>query len=168
MRQGFELRPVREADLDAVMRVQEQCYPPSMQEPRAIVLSRIRAAGDTSFVACGADGLHAYVFAYPSTLGKVTRLDSAFAVAARPDTLYVHDLAVSPAALGKGLAKALVARLFETARGQGLTHSALVSVQESEQFWTALGYASAEPRDAAALAALASYPGRAAYMARRV
>lgn len=168
MRQGFELRPVSEADLDAVMQVQAQCYPPSMQEPRAIVLSRIRAAGDTSFVACGAGGVHAYVFAYPSILGKVTPLDSGFAVAARPDTLYVHDLAVSPPALGKGVAKALVARLFEAARGKGLAHSALVSVQESEHFWAALGYAPAGPGDAEALAALASYPGRAAYMTRRV
>lgn len=168
MRQGFELRPVREADLDAVMQVQAQCYPPSMQEPRAIVLSRIRAAGDTSFVACGGGALHAYVFAYPSTLGRVTRLDSEFAVSESPDTLYVHDLAVSPPALGKGLAKALVAQLFEAARGKGLAHSALVSVQDSDHFWTALGYGPADPRDAAARAALASYPGRAAYMARRV
>lgn len=165
MRQEFDLRPVREADLDGVMRVQEQCYPPSMQEPRAVVLSRIRAAGDTSLVACGEGGIEAYLFAYASRLGVVTKLDSAFTVAAQPDTLYLHDLAVAPPALGKGVAKALVARLLDAARKRGLAHSALVSVQASEAFWAALGYAPARARDAAALA---TYPGNATYMTRRL
>jgi GNAT superfamily N-acetyltransferase len=166
MREGFELREVGEADLDAVMQVQAQCYPPSMQEPRDIVRSRIRAAGATSLVACGPDGVCAYVFAYASLLGAVTRLDSAFHVAARPDTLYVHDLAVSPAALGKGLGKALVARLFDRARRYKLAHTALVSVQDSEAFWRGLGFAPAAALDDAAHTALATYPGSATYMTR--
>lgn len=165
---GFALRHVAEADLDAVMRVQALCYPPAMQEPRAVVLSRIRAAGGTSLVACGADGVCAYVFAYPSTLGAVTRLDSQFHVAAQPDTLYVHDLAVSPPALGRGLARALVARLLDAGRARGLAHSALVAVQDSEAFWTGLGYGQCAALDEDARAALATYPGSARYMTRRL
>jgi ribosomal protein S18 acetylase RimI-like enzyme len=168
MAAGFELRGAGEADLDAVMQVQAQCYPPSMQEPRAVVLTRIRAARDTALVASGPDGVCAYVFAYASTLGSVTPLDSGFSVAAQPDTLYLHDLAVSPAALGKGLGKALVARLFEHARSRRLAHTALVSVQDSQAFWMALGYRPAGSPDEAARAALATYPGSATYMTRRL
>jgi ribosomal protein S18 acetylase RimI-like enzyme len=164
----FTLGPVGEDDIDAVMRVQALCYPASMQEPRTIVLSRIRAAGDMSLVARGDAGVCAYAFAYGSMLGAVTELDAEFEPAPQPDTLYLHDLAVAPAALGKGLARAMTGRLLDIARARRLAHSALVSVQDSERFWSGLGYAAYDKLDAHALAALRTYPGAARYMARRL
>ena len=73
------LRPVRAADLDAVLRVQAACYPPAMQEPAAVVAARIAQAAGTSFVAAhqngaGCDHVLAYAFAYRSRLGAVTPL----------------------------------------------------------------------------------------------
>jgi ribosomal protein S18 acetylase RimI-like enzyme len=128
------LRAMREDDLDAVLAVQAACYPPAMQEAAAVVL------------------------------GKVTPLDAPFALPEAPDTLYVHDLAVAPRALGRGLARRLLAQLLDGARARGLRHSALVSVQGSQGFWAGLGYGvdAARPR----CAALASYPGEARYMCR--
>ncbi len=159
----YTIRPIHSADLAAVLRIQAACYPPPMQEPEGVVLSRMAAAGATCAVAEDDAGVCAYLFAYPNRLGAVTALDGDFHVAVDADTLYLHDLAVAPRAHGRGLARALVRHLLAQARELGLAASALVSVQDSAAFWTALGY---RPARAADPAALASYPVAAHYMVR--
>ena len=161
------LRTIREDDLDAVLSVQAACYPPAMQEAGAVVRSRIRAAGATSFVAECEGKLVAYVFAYRSTRGAVTPLDAHFELAEAGDTLYIHDLSVAPLAAGRGLARRLVGRLRALAREQGLARCALVSVQDSQRFWERLGFRESACGEPARLA-LATYPPVAIYMCRAI
>jgi len=155
-----------EGDLDAVLAVQAACYPPSMQEPADIVLARLRAARDSCLVACDGEGVCAYVFAYASRRGAVTPLDAAFQPAADADTLYIHDLAVAPRALGQGLARRLAGGLLEHGQSRGLTWSALVAVQDSRRFWEGLGFAvHGLASGGQGARALLSYPDGALYMA---
>ena len=160
----MRLQPMAECDLAAVLAVQAACYPPTMQEAADVVLARLRASPDTVLVARDADGVCAYLFAYPSRLGKVTPLGGAFALPIAPDTLYLHDLAVAPRAAGRGMARRLVAHLLEHATARGLPHAALVSVQHSRGFWERAGFACASG-DAARIA---TYPPDAVYMAKRL
>ena len=160
------LRAIREDDLDAVLAVQAACYPPVMQEAGEVVRSRIRAAGASSFVAECAGELVAYVFAYRSSQGAVTPLDAQFEVNEAGDAMYIHDLSVSPAAAGQGLARQLVERLQALAREQGLACCALVSVQDSQRFWEGMGFRASACADEPARLALASYPPVALYMCR--
>jgi GNAT superfamily N-acetyltransferase len=160
------LRPMTEHDLDGVLAVQAACYPASMQEAAAVVLARLRAAPATTLVAGDLHGVCAYVFAYPSTLGRVTPLNAGFAPAPDADTLYVHDLAVHPRAHGQGVGRRLAQALFGTARGLGLAHGALVAVLDARPSWENLGFATAAPGQGAA--ALATYPGNAVYMCRQI
>jgi ribosomal protein S18 acetylase RimI-like enzyme len=165
----FKIRPIGEEDLADVMRIQAECYPSEMQEPEAVVLSRIVAAGGTSLVAHAGDkAVSAYVFAYPTMQGAVTRLNHPFTLPAGPDTLYIHDLAVPASAAGRGLARRLVAGLVDRARERGLVHAALVSVQDSHAFWERLGFAVETEHSPDGLAALATYPEGARYMTRRL
>jgi predicted N-acetyltransferase YhbS len=152
--------PMAEADLDGVLAVQAACYPSAMQEGADVVRARLRTSPDTVLVARDADGVCAYLFAYPSRLGKVTPLGGEFPVLQAPDTLYLHDLAVAPRAAGQGVARLLVDAML--ARAGGMRHSALVSVQDSRRFWESLGYLPA----AGDAAALATYPADALYMAK--
>jgi GNAT superfamily N-acetyltransferase len=154
-----------EQDLDGVLAVQSACYPPSMQEPAAVVLARLRAAPGTTLVA-DSHGICAYVFAYPSRLGRITPLNAGFAPAPHADTLYVHDLAVHPCAHGRGLGRRLAQALFGAARGLGLGHGALVAVLEARPFWEKLGFSETAPGRGGA--ALATYPGEAIYMCRQI
>ena len=151
-------------DLDAVLRVQAACYPPAMQEAGEIVLQRMTAASGTCLVADDADdaGVIGYLFAYPSRLGQITDLGAPFEIAPQADTLYLHDLAVDPRALGRGLARTLVDTCLALGRANAMTHSALVSVQDSARFWQALGYRAG----AAHAPDLSGYPPGAAYMVR--
>jgi predicted N-acetyltransferase YhbS len=158
------LRPMLDADLHGVLAVQAACYPPAMQEPHGVLLERLRAAPATSLAACDAEGVCAYVFAYPSRLGRITPLHSGFAPAHDADTLYVHDLAVHPRAHGQGLGRLLAQTLFDGARRQGLRHGALVAVLDATAFWERLGFAGAAAGQGAG--ALASYPSAALYMTR--
>lgn len=159
-------RRMTETDLHAVLAVQAACYPPSMQEPAGVVLERLRAAPATILVACDGEGVCAYVFAYPSRRGRITPLHAGFAPAADADTLYLHDLAVHPRAHGRGLGRRLAQALFEAAGALGLRHAALVAVMDARPFWEGLGFADADPGQGAA--ALATYPGDALYMCRRI
>ena len=160
------VRAMRPGDLDAVLAVQAQCYPAAMQEPGAVVRARIAAAAGTCVVAQDDAGVCGYLFAYPSRRGAVTALDADFDLAPGADTLYLHDLAVAPRAHGRGVARTLVEQLLRQARLAGFAWSALVSVQDTAGFWTALGYEHADPACPHAHAALASYPGPARYMVR--
>jgi ribosomal protein S18 acetylase RimI-like enzyme len=154
------IRPMLPLDLDAVLRVQAACYPPAMQEAREIILQRMTAAHGTCLV-CDDAGVAGYLFAYPSRLGRITDLGAPFEIAPDADTLYLHDLAIDPRALGQGLARRLVEACLALAGGKALTRSALVSVQDSARFWHALGYrAEADAPD------LSGYPPGAAYMVR--
>lgn len=161
---ALTLRPIAEHDLDAVLRVQAACYPPAMQEGAAVILSRIRAASASSFIAEWRNQVCAYVFAYRSVAGAISPLDAPFKPVPAGDTLYIHDLSVAPEAGGGGLARRLVAQLHRYARDAGLARGALVSVQESHLFWQRLGYVESACRDEAARQALASYPAPAVYM----
>ncbi len=158
---------MRPADLDAVMAIQSQAYPPAMNESREVMSRRLAVAPSTSLVAADADGVCAYVFAYPSQLENVTALGGEFAPSGSANTLYIHDLSVLARASGQGLARRMVAHLLALARRDGLRHSALVSVQDTARFWSGLGYRKQVP-SAHAAACLASYPGSAHYMSRAV
>ena len=161
---AITIRPMDAADLDAVLRVQAACYPPAMQEAAAVLRVRLAAAPATCLVACNGDGVCGYLFAYPSRLDCVTDLGAPFAVAPDADTLYLHDLAVDPRALGRGLARALVAGMLERGRASLLAHAALVAVQDSTRFWTGFGFAPRATPDPGLL----TYPPGAVYMVRTI
>jgi ribosomal protein S18 acetylase RimI-like enzyme len=166
MPQDFTVRTMREDDLAAVLALQALCYPPPLQEPAVVVLARLRAAPSTTLVACAGEAICGYLFAYPSRLGHITPLDAPFAPAPLPDTLYLHDLAVAPQALGRGLGRRLAQRLLAQAGARGLAHAALVSVQDTRRFWESLGFQPDDGRPPCR--ALAAYPDGAVYMTRRL
>lgn len=155
-----------EADLEGVLAVQAACYPVSMQEPAAVVLARLRAAPATTLVAGDRQGVCAYVFAYPSKLGRITPLNAGYTPAPDADTLYLHDLAVHPRTHGQGLGRRLAQVLFAAAPGLGLKHGALVAVLDARPFWEKLGFSETAPGQGAG--AMAGYRGEAVYMCRQI
>ncbi|MFZ6843250.1 GNAT family N-acetyltransferase [Undibacterium sp. RuTC16W] len=154
-------RLMQAADLPAVYAIQNLCYVSAMVEPLALLQSRWRSAPDTSWVAEDEQGICAYLFAYPSIRGKITRLGADFAIAAAPDCLYLHDLAVAPRAAGQGAGAGLVQTALQNA--MGLRYSCLVSVQSTRQFWQRQGYTEQTELDQEQQACLETYTGPASY-----
>lgn len=152
------------AHLDAVLQIQIQCYPTSMQEDPEQIAARLRASPEQCWVAEDGEGVCGYLFGYLSRRGLVTPLNGAFEPDPTPDCLYLHDLAVSPRAGGRRVGQQLVAAALRHPQTEPLAWSALVSVQESGAFWQRLGYRPASPADTRQAAHLDSYPTAALYM----
>lgn len=162
----FKLRAMQVRDIPAVMSIQEESYAAEVLEDETVIRARLAACPQLAWVAEDELGVCAYLFAYHSRVGKVTPLDGHFQPHAEADCLYLHDLAVSRRAGGRGIGPALVQRNLEQARSQQLRYSALVSVQESEAFWSRLGYATHDELEAPQIDNLASYQIPAVYMVR--
>jgi len=162
------VRAMRADDLDAVLAIQLACYGAGFVEDGALIARRLAATPETGWVAGHAGEVKAYLAAYPSVAGKLTALHGEFEVAPDADTLYLHDLAVHPAASGLGLGPRLVRHAWDHATKAGWGQSTLVSVQASVGFWERQGYAAMQPADRAQQARLATYPGTSVYMARRL
>lgn len=149
------------------MAVQEACYGAGFLESAEVFGQRLASPANCSLVAVEGDAVLAYLAAYRSVRGKVTALQGAFDTpAGRPDTLYLHDMAVHPGCAGRGLAGALLEALWREGRAAGLRYSALVSVQGSRAYWERRGYAVREPASPEARERLAGYGAEAVYMER--
>lgn len=162
------IRPMRRGDIPAVLAIQAEAYRTETLETEATIRGRFATSPDTAWVAEGERGVCAYLVGYRSRVGRVTPLDGDFAPHAQGDSLYLHDLAVSTRANGRGLGPALVAAALAQARERGLRYSALVSVQGSKGFWERLGYAAEHALEPAQAANLATYAGPAYYMVKRL
>lgn len=160
------IRRLTAADLDAVMRVQAACYPPELNEERALFARRLAAAPETAWLAESAGTACAYLFCYPSRPGRITPLGGDFAPSRSATALYLHDLAVAPAVAGQGLGGRLVATAVATAQRLGLVQASLVAVRDAEKFWQAQGFQRAGELTAEQQALLAGYGPAAVYMQR--
>lgn len=136
----WQIRTLRHSDLDGLMQVQAACYGANYVESMEIYRSRLACPAQCSLVAVQDGVVLAYLAAYASTLGSVTPLHGEFAVYPQADTLYLHDMAVSPSVAGLGLATALFAKMWQNAHAWSPRFSALVSVQGSQNYWQRKGY----------------------------
>ena len=162
----ISIRLMTPTDIPAVVALQDSCYSDALYESPALLRQRLQAAESSCWLAENSAGeLLAYLFSYPSINGYVTPLASAFKPAGAPELLYLHDMAVSLAARGLGLANNLLAKAKQHALSLGLTKLALVAVQGSVPYWQRHGFAVVKPLSASAVSALASYHGeQACYM----
>ena len=160
------LRPMVLPDLAAVLGIQRACYPGDFLESAEVITLRLRSPGNLSYVAERGGLVCAYLAAYRSRPGKLTPLHGSFETVLQPDTVYLHDMAVAPAAKGQGLAQRLVEHLWTQGRSEGLVCSALVSVQGSQPFWERLGYRLYTLTEPAQQRNLDSYGAGACYMVK--
>lgn len=166
MRSNHTIRLMSADDIPSVFSIQAECYGPEAIESEAVFRARLAQAPGSAWVAVTSQGVCAYLVAYPSLLGKVTPLGSEFAIPASPDSLYLHDLAVSRRAAGLGVGKKLVQVALDAGRRIGLAYSSLVSIQNSAVFWRAFGYTDWNDLDHRQKGHLATYPPAACYLFR--
>ena len=102
---GLLIRPLALADLPGLLDVQRSCYGGGYVESAEVFAQRIACPTQCSLVLEVQGRVMAYLAAYDSVQGKVTRLHGDFELQPQPDTLYLHDLAVRPTARGGGAAR---------------------------------------------------------------
>lgn len=155
-------RPLLASDISAVSAIADQVHP-SFPEDDAVFADRQAIAPDFCFLFEVDDTPAGYVLAHPFNLGVIPALNTVLnTIPPAPDTLYVHDLALLPAARGTGAGRTIVERLARAARPFGTM--SLVAVNASTPFWTRMGFFRYD--DEALAAKLASYDSDAQYMVR--
>lgn len=108
-----------------------------------------------------------YAVSFPWTASRAIALNAATGrLPDAPDTLYLHDLALLPAARGTGAGRAAVQYLAALARSLGLPTVSLVAVGGTSGFWERVGFATVSVPDLAPV--LGTYDPGARYMVRPV
>lgn len=140
---------MRGDDLTAVSAVADVVHV-NYPEDLAVFANRLALFAPGCLMAVEDGVVLGYCVAHPGTIGAPPPLDTV--LAALPDgadCLYIHDVALLPAARGRHLGVALARLLEDVARAHGFDRMALTAVNNSDGFWAALGY---EPRPCAKLA----------------
>ncbi|RBP12242.1 acetyltransferase (GNAT) family protein [Roseiarcus fermentans] len=162
----LDWRPLAEADLGDVDRIAAAAHT-GLDERPAVFAEKLRLYPRGCLALDGPGGVLGYAFSHPWTLGDAPGLDAFLgALPASPDCLYLHDLALSKSARGRGAAGAAIARLAAIAAAEALAAMALVSVHGTGPYWAHAGFA--DERHPGLAAKLAAYGESARYMTRRL
>lgn len=138
---GWALRPLRAADLPAVLAIQRAAYGDGYQESAAVLGRKLALAPQACWLAHAGEGALGYVFAHPWDGAGAPPLHAPLAtLPAAADRGFVHDLAVSPAARGLGVAAALFARVREWSCAAGHRGMRLVALADAVPFWARHGF----------------------------
>lgn len=162
------IRPLSLNDLAEVMRIQALCYHSIEPESQNAFINKLKQAPDCAFAVEGPkpDQLRAYLFALPIELNHPPSLDDDhYIVPKQPNALYLHDLAIDPAARGQHLSQPLLKAFFACANKRALPYASLIAIQQSSAFWQRYGFQIDDPlcQDPRLANKLASY-GEAQYM----
>ncbi len=162
------VRPMRAEDMAAVLAIQSRYYDETKLESAQSFLAKLKASPTSCFVALVPDGLAGYLVAVPAEAGSPPPLNSpSFAVPPAADALYLHDLAVHPAARGTGVAVALIDAYFEALKQLKAQFACLTAVNDSTSFWERYGFRVAVPTGSGA-GHMETYGEEARYMSRQV
>jgi GNAT superfamily N-acetyltransferase len=163
---GFRWRPLREGDLAGVARIAAMAFPQHYEDP-ACFAERLALSPSWCFgLEDAAGALKGYLIAYPWPVGTIPPLNAPLGVLPEQrDALFLHDLAIHPAAAGTGQAQAILERVVEEARNAGIGVIALIAVNGTADFWRRQGFTVADTTPALEWK-LASYGKGARYMLR--
>ncbi len=134
------IRVIQNSDWPAIDRIQRECFPPTAIESREVLQSISAHSPETCLIAETTLPL-GYVLAHPWIPDDLPPVQATLpAIPPDASSLFFHDLAVTPAARGSGLAHRMVEELLALARRRGISRGSLLSVQDSRRFWARYGF----------------------------
>jgi GNAT superfamily N-acetyltransferase len=162
------VRAMRLEDMATVLDIQSCCYDATKRESRQSFLAKLEASPTTCFMGLVAEAPVGYLVAVPAEVGSPPPLNSpGYPVPRAANALYLHDLAVRPAARGAGAAVALIEAYFRAVQRSGVRFACLTAVNDSRPFWERYGFQPAASIDSCP-GAMATYGENAQYMTLRV
>lgn len=142
------IRVIRDSDWPAIDRIQRESFPPGAIESSEVLRTISQHSPGSCLIAEGPAsgsptvGPLGYVLAHPWIPADLPPIKASLPpIPATASSLFFHDLAITPAARGTGLAHRLVEEVLAWARRRRLAEGSLVSVQESRRFWARYGFA---------------------------
>lgn len=131
---------MKQADLPAVVALAEEIHPQFPEDP-TVFAEKQRLFEPFCFSLEFERAIAGYCIAHPWMREKVPVLNRLLGAAPQsPDCLFIHDVAVAPAARGKGATVALMESLTAVAQSCGLNTITLVALYGANQMWGRLGF----------------------------
>lgn len=162
------IRTMQPDDLAQVIAIQDQCYLSLAPESLACYQAKLAASANTCFVAEIEQNIAAYMIALPWNSAEPPAFNAlSCPLPARPDCLYLHDLAVSPEARKAKVGQALVERFFILANTLQLNKMCLIAVDGAHTYWQRFDFV-AQTNNSVITAKLAGYGEQAQFMQKIV
>lgn len=125
----MHLRNIDSRDWETILIIQEECYPELEPESLSVLQSKWQLSPQTCFVIEADNQVVGYSLAHPWTLGSPPSLEQVTGQVEQADTLYLHDIALSAGAQGKGAGRAVFEKLLTLAQQLSFNSISLVAVQ---------------------------------------
>lgn len=165
MSSGAAWRPMRPEDVIPANRIGDAVHT-TFPEDDAVMQERLRLHPRGCLVLERDGALIGYCTSHPWRRRAPPALNTLLgALPAHPETYYVHDVALLPAARGLGAGAAVMRLLEAEARALALAEMALVAVYDAARYWSRHGFV-AVTDDAALRAGVERYDPQASYMER--
>lgn len=164
---NITIRGLAHDDLATAFYIQAASYPAFLLEDPAAFASRLGVPATYCLAAVRDGALVAYLLAHgwakaaPPPVGAILNEDVA------SEILFIHDLAVSPAARGLGLGRNLIDHALGLARHDGLGSAELIAVEGAASYWEAQGFAETA-HSPSLVAKVAAYGRDARWMTRNI
>ncbi|MDA3812097.1 MAG: GNAT family N-acetyltransferase [Spirochaetaceae bacterium] len=137
----IKIRHIEKRDWSAILRIQTEAYFAIEPESENVMKSKSLASRETCFVVENEQReILAYCLSHPWEPLSAPALNTVISTSNSSGNLYIHDLAVSHAARGKGFAEKLCNQIVFKAQSLGFQRISLVSIQQSYLFWGKMGF----------------------------
>lgn len=137
----MKVRAVLESDWDAIVRIQAEVYHDGVLEELEVLRSKSTVSPATCFVCELSDGdIAGYLLSHPWDSPTPPKLFEPLTVANGEHQFFIHDMAVSTRAQGKGVGRLLINQVLASTKKLGMKKINLVAVQGAESYWQTLGF----------------------------
>lgn len=132
---------MQEKDLDKVIEIQSQSYRSILHESKTVFAEKLHLFPAGCWIAYMDSKPAAYLFSHPWYQSAIIELNTRLnRLPDNPDCYYIHDLSVSPIFHRCGIGQKMGLKAIELAISLGFRTLVLVAVQNSQAFWTKLGF----------------------------
>lgn len=152
-------------DLNSVQAIAATVHPEFPEEP-SMFEERLRLHAPGCMVLESDGVMHGYLLSHPWVANDIPKLNQPLGeLPTRPETYYLHDIALLPSARGQGAARHAVHLIAEHAAAIGLHTISLCAVNGAAAFWESVGFSAVDPGSRVNISK--HYGPRAQFMCRR-
>jgi ribosomal protein S18 acetylase RimI-like enzyme len=135
------IRPMLAEDLPAIIKIEACCYTEIAPESVECIGAKLLTSPSTCFVGCCGNQVIAFLLSLPIQFESPPLLHQTLcAIPESADTLYLHDLAVSPDQRGCGIGRLLIEAFMNKMKELELKRASLIAVQNSGDYWIGHGF----------------------------
>ena len=137
----MKIKPIEDNNWNDILAIQAKAYHEVDLEALDILKSKQSASPETCFVCVSEQGeTLGYLLAHPWSESEPPKLFVPLLANENSESLYLHDMAVSPHLKGQGIGRAMLAKLIKVAHSKGVKNITLVAIQGADSFWSSLGF----------------------------